>query len=154
MILLDTGVLVALVNRRDAHHKECTEWFLATNIAELLIPSPLISEICYMIALRGGPNAEHLFLLDLADDLYGQVAEVTHRDLQRMAELVDQYADLPLGGADASIIAIAERLGIRDVATVDRRHFSVVRPSHTDALTLLPLGLAPGSNLSKPALST
>ncbi|MDL9945801.1 PIN domain-containing protein [Gordonia sp. ABSL11-1] len=142
MILIDTGVLVALVNGRDVNHQVCTEWFLSSAIADLLIPSPLISEICYMVALRGGPNAEHLLLLDLAEGLYGQVVEVTHQDLQRMAELVDQYADLPLGGADASIIAIAERLGITEVATVDRRRFSVVRPHHTGALTLLPQQLS------------
>lgn len=138
MILIDTGVLVALVNRRDVNHEACREWFLSTPVADLAIPSPLISEICYMIALRGGPNAEHIFLLDLADGLYGRVVEVTQADLQRMAELVNRYADLPLGGADASVIAIAERLDIREVATIDRRHFTVVRPEHTEHLTLLP----------------
>lgn len=55
-----------------------------------------------------------------------------------MADLVQQYADLRLGGTDASLVAIAERLGIERVATFDRRHFSVVRPSHVAALTLLP----------------
>ncbi|NMO01852.1 PIN domain-containing protein [Gordonia sp. TBRC 11910] len=138
MILIDTGVLVALVNRRDVNHEACREWFLSTTVADLAIASPLLSEICYMIALRGGPTAEHLFLLDLADGLYGRVIEITQADLQRMAELVNRYADLPLGGADASIIAIAERLDVREVATIDRRHFTVVRPEHVAHLTLLP----------------
>ncbi|GAB08949.1 hypothetical protein GOARA_023_00010 [Gordonia araii NBRC 100433] len=138
MILVDTGVLVALVNRRDVNHEACREWFLATPVADLAIPSPLIAEICYMIALRGGPGAEHLFLLDLADSLYGQIVEVTEGDLRRMAELVRRYGDLPLGGADASVIAIAERLEVHEVATIDRRHFAVVRPEHVPRLTLLP----------------
>jgi len=56
----------------------------------------------------------------------------------RMAELVDTYADLPLGSTDSSVIALAERLGAVDVATLDRRDFSVVRPRHVGALTLLP----------------
>jgi predicted nucleic acid-binding protein len=142
LVLIDTGVLVALVNRRDVHHEACREWFLSTPVADLLIPSPLISEICYMIALRGGPNAEHLFLLDMADGLYGRVVEITQSDLRRMAELVSRYADLPLGGADASVIAVAERLGVHEVATIDRRHFTVVRPGHVPSLTLLPLRLA------------
>ncbi len=55
-----------------------------------------------------------------------------------MADLVEQYADLGLGGTDASVAAIAGRLGIGRVATTDRRHFSVVRPHHVEALTLLP----------------
>lgn len=53
-------------------------------------------------------------------------------------ELVPQYADFPLGGVDASVIAVAERFGVERVATLDRRHFSVVRPKHTAALALLP----------------
>jgi uncharacterized protein len=55
-----------------------------------------------------------------------------------MADLVEQYADLPLGGTDAAVIAIAERLQLDTVATLDRRHFSVVRPSHVESLTLVP----------------
>lgn len=55
-----------------------------------------------------------------------------------MSELVEQYADLPLGTTDASVIALAERLDINEIATLDRRHFTVVRPRHVDAFTLLP----------------
>lgn len=55
-----------------------------------------------------------------------------------MAELVERYADLPLGAVDASIVATAERLGEVNVATLDRRHFTVVRPAHVEAFTLLP----------------
>jgi predicted nucleic acid-binding protein len=59
-------------------------------------------------------------------------------DMQRMAALVRQYADLGLGGTDAAVIATAERLGVTRVATVDRRHFTVVRPAHAESFTLLP----------------
>jgi predicted nucleic acid-binding protein len=55
-----------------------------------------------------------------------------------MAELVKQYADFPLGSVDASVVAVAERLGVEHVATLDRRHFSVVQPSHVAALVLVP----------------
>ncbi|QGH70750.1 hypothetical protein GCE65_15545 [Pseudactinotalea sp. HY158] len=55
-----------------------------------------------------------------------------------MAELVARYRDLPLGTVDASVVATAERLDISEIATVDRRHFTVVRPAHVDAFTLLP----------------
>ena len=55
-----------------------------------------------------------------------------------MADLVEQHADLPLGTTDAAVITIAERLAITEIATLDRRHFTVVRPRHTNALTLFP----------------
>jgi uncharacterized protein len=58
--------------------------------------------------------------------------------LARTAELVRTYADLPLGAVDASVIAVAERLNLTDVASLDRRHFTVVRPKHVNALNLLP----------------
>jgi predicted nucleic acid-binding protein len=59
-------------------------------------------------------------------------------DVARMAELVRQYADLPIGGTDACVIAAAERLHTRAIATVDRRHFTVVQPRHVEAFSLVP----------------
>lgn len=58
--------------------------------------------------------------------------------LERAADLIGQYADLPLGFVDASVVALAEQLELQEIATLDRRHFSVVRPRHVDAFTLLP----------------
>jgi predicted nucleic acid-binding protein len=55
-----------------------------------------------------------------------------------MAELVRKYADLPLGAVDASVVAIAERLGVREIATLDRRHFSVARPRHAEVFSIVP----------------
>jgi len=59
----------------------------------------------------------------------------------RIAELVEQYVSLPLGIVDAAVIAIAERLNLTEVATVDRKHFSIVRPRHVPAFGLLPEAL-------------
>jgi uncharacterized protein len=78
---------------------------------------------------------ESLFLRSLADGDFTPV-DLTNADYTRMADLVNAYANLPLGTTDASVVAIAERLGLTDVATLDRRHFTVVRPKHLDALTL------------------
>jgi uncharacterized protein len=64
--------------------------------------------------------------------------ELTVADYARMADLVVVYGSLPLGTTDASVIALAERLKLAEVATLDRRHFRVVRPNHVNALTLLP----------------
>jgi uncharacterized protein len=55
-----------------------------------------------------------------------------------MVELVAQYHDLPLGSVDASVVAAAERLGETEIATVDRRHFGVVRPMHAVAFDIRP----------------
>lgn len=59
-------------------------------------------------------------------------------DWVRIAELVEQYADFPLGGTDASVVALAERLGTDLVITLDRRHFGAIRPRHCAAFTILP----------------
>ena len=59
-------------------------------------------------------------------------------DWLRIAELVGQYRDLPLGSVDASVVAAAERLDITKIATLDRRHFSIMRPAHTHSFELLP----------------
>ncbi len=90
----------------------------------------------YLIGSRLGADAEVRFLGDLAAG--NLIAEHVHAgDWLRIAELVAQYRDLPLGTADASVIAAAERLGVSDIATLDRRHFTVVRSTLGD-LRLLP----------------
>jgi predicted nucleic acid-binding protein len=93
--------------------------------------------VVYLLATRLGVGAEVRFLGDLADGAFS-VAPVAAADWMRVAELVARYRDLPLGTVDASVVATAERLGIKEIATVDRRHFSVVRPNHVDAFTLIP----------------
>ncbi|WP_239029043.1 PIN domain-containing protein [Pseudonocardia acidicola] len=80
---------------------------------------------------------ESLFLTALADGDFEPV-ELRQEDYRRVSELVTTYGDLPLGTTDATVVAPAERLGVSEVATLDRRHFTVVRPAHVPALTLLP----------------
>lgn len=66
------------------------------------------------------------------------VEHVAAADWLRVAELVGRYHDLPLGTVDASVVALAERLGIATLVTLDGRHFRVVRPAHVEAFTLVP----------------
>ncbi len=100
------------------------------------MPVLVITEVAYLIQTRLGTEAEVRFLADLAEGTL--IAEpVAAADWLRIAELVATYRDLPLGTVDASVIAAAERLGVISVATLDRRHFSVVRPLH-GPFTLLP----------------
>lgn len=97
----------------------------------------MITEVTYLLATRLGVVPEVRFLGDLAGGSFN-VAPVPAGDWLRIAQLVSQYRDLPLGTVDASVIATAERLGIHEVATLNHRHFTVVRPHHTQFFTLLP----------------
>jgi predicted nucleic acid-binding protein len=90
-----------------------------------------------LLGTRLGPEAEIRFLGDLAGGVLG-VEPVHASDWIRIAELVWRYRDLPLGTTDASVVAAAERLKVERVATLDRRHFQVVRPAHIAAFDLLP----------------
>jgi predicted nucleic acid-binding protein len=97
----------------------------------------VITEVAYLIGSRLGTDAEVRFLGDLAAGEFA-IESVLASDWLRIAELVSRYRDLPLGTVDGSVVATAERLQITTIATLDRRHFSVVRPAHTDAFVLLP----------------
>lgn len=132
--LLDTGPLVAAIDRTDAHHARCAE-LLTSLSGRLLVPATVVVEVCWLLEER--PDIEAAFLDSVASGEF-ELAPITTENLARMAELVRTYADFPLGAVDASVIAVAERLKVTTVATLDRRHFPAVRPSHCTALTLLP----------------
>lgn len=135
-VLVDTGPLVAVVDRDDAHHALCVEFF-DLFVGEVIVPAPVLVEVCWLLGRRLGPRVEAAFLARLSgDDM--KVEELHDADYERVARLVDTYADLDLGIVDASVVAVAERLKLDQVATIDRRHFHVVRPRHVNAFTLLP----------------
>jgi uncharacterized protein len=97
----------------------------------------VITEVAYLLGSRLGPSAEVQLLRDLAAGSF--IAEaIPPGDWLRIAELIWKYRDLPLGTIDAAVVACAERYRSKEVATLDRRHFSIVRPTHVDALELLP----------------
>jgi predicted nucleic acid-binding protein len=124
------------VDADDAHHVACRE-LLETHPGPLVVPTLVVTEVAYLIGTQLGWEPEARFLGDIASGVL--TLEPVHPvDALRMVELVVRYHDLPLGTVDASVIAAAERLDVTDVATVDRRHFSVVRPRHTSAFALLP----------------
>ncbi|MFC0865038.1 type II toxin-antitoxin system VapC family toxin [Sphaerimonospora cavernae] len=138
MIVIDSGPLVAAVNNRDNHHYACSQ-LLRTHPGPLLVPATVVTEVCQLVEKRQGSKAEAAFLKSFGSGL--DLIDLTNEDLIRMSTLVETYASLPLGAVDASVIAVAERLGATEVATIDRRHFTVVRPRHTSALILLPAQL-------------
>lgn len=136
MILVDTGPIVALINDRDNRHNECRT-LLERLPGPLLVPATVATEVCMLLERRCGTHAELAFLADVRLGHFTLVESLS-ADLDRVAELVAKYDNLPLGTVDASVIALAERLGISTVVTIDRRDFSAVRPVHVEALTLLP----------------
>ena len=123
------------MDRDDAHHQKCLD-LLQSHPGPLLVPVLVITEVTYLLGTRLGTGPEVRFLGDLAAG--NLIAEpVAATDWLRIAELVSQYRDLPLGTADASVLAAAERLDAPQIATLDRRHFGVVQ-SRIGPLTLLP----------------
>ncbi len=143
MLPCDTGVLLAAGNVKDHACQACLR-LLRHAEGPLLVPSPVLGEIGYLLQSRVGPQAEVTFLRSFDGDGF-KVAELQGTDIGRMAELVETYLDLPLGIVDAAVAAIAERLGLTGIATLDHRHFTVIRPRHVQAFTLLP---GPGHALS------
>lgn len=100
-------------------------------------PAMVVAEATFMIERSGGSIAEAAFLRSLRSPRY-IIEAPTSDDLRRASELVERYADLRLGGTDASVIALAERLGDSTMFTLDRRHFAVVQTATPAGLTLLP----------------
>lgn len=101
------------------------------------MPVTVLPEVSYLLLTRIGPAAESAFLRSLVDGEL-ETESLEHEDIARAADIVEAYADMPLGFVDASLVAIAERLEVRELLTTDRKHFGVIRPAHVQRLTLLP----------------
>jgi len=135
-LVLDTGPMYASLDRRDAHHATCRHLIEQMN-EPLVIPSPVLVEVDYWIHIRLHPGVLVAFLDDIAAGAY-RVEELQPEDYRRIRELCDRYADADAGFVDASVLAVVERLNEPKLATLDHRHFRVLRPRHVDALRLLP----------------
>jgi predicted nucleic acid-binding protein len=135
-LVLDTGPIYASLDRNDANHQRCRRMIEAAQ-ERLVLPSPILPEVDYFVAERLGVGAMVALLHDVERGAY-LVQDLVAEDYVRVAELMDRYSDLDLGFVDASVIAVAERLGEKKIATLDRRHFSVVRPRHVDSFELIP----------------
>ena len=132
--LVDTGILYALADEDDAWHERAVEWL--DGYADVLAaPVTVLPEVCYLLSTRLGARAERAFVESLARSELA-VESLEPKDLDRTARLL---ADRPeLGFVDASVIAVAERLGIRRLATTDRRHFGGIRLLRGHRFELLP----------------
>lgn len=134
LAVVDAGPLYAAADADDDDHEGCVA-ALSRGDLRLVVPALVIAEATYFVGRRLGSAAEAAFLRGLGSlDVEGPAPE----DFDRMAELVERYSDFPLGGTDASAIALAERIDAAVVVTLDRRHFAAVKPRHRDTFELLP----------------
>lgn len=134
LAIVDAGPLYAAADADDHDHHACLAALQGEDL-RLVIPALVVAEATYFIGRRLGAGAEAAFLRGLGQmDIEAPSSE----DFPRIAQLVEQYADFPLGGTDASVIALAERLDTATIVTLDRRHFAAVTPRHRGALELLP----------------
>jgi predicted nucleic acid-binding protein len=133
-IILDTGIIYALADADDDWHVRARD-FVFHNREMLLVPVTIVPEVAYLLAKRLGSGAELSFVSSLAAGEL-TVESIHMKDLARCTALLSDYPKI--GFVDASIVAIAERMGIRFIATTDRRHFSTVRPKHLPAFDLVP----------------
>jgi hypothetical protein len=123
--LVDTGAVVALVNRNDRHHDEAVGWFRRFR-GRLLTTEAVIAETAYVLAASLAHQRAALVWFERA-----RAAGLLHvepvSDYAALARIMAQYASLPCDYADASLIALAEHSGVTAIATVDQRDFSVYR---------------------------
>lgn len=133
-LILDTGPLVALLDATDPDHERCATLLRETR-------EPRVVPVCVLVEveclLRPWPQALTALLADFDTGAF-ELLDLPTPWLLRSGELIERYRDLPLGLVDATVIAATEMLGETKVATLDHRHFTVVRPTHAPALELLP----------------
>lgn len=135
-LILDTGPLYASLDRSDADHQACRR--LIEEAAEpLIVPAPVLVEVDYWIHTRLHPGVLVALLDDIIEGAY-VVEDLTPEDYRRVRELCDRYADSDIGFVDAAVLAVVERMNETKRATLDRRHFGLLRPRHVAALRLVP----------------
>lgn len=136
-LVLDTGPIVAALDADDTHHEACVALFRLPRERRVVV-APVLVELDHLLTRQVGPDAFPA-LLDTIHRGELDVLPLNAQDHVRAGELMRTYTDLRVGFVDAAVLAVVERLREPKLATLDRRHFSVMRPRHVDALELLPL---------------
>lgn len=133
--IADTSFVAALGNRTDKRHSECVTAYQRESV--IYLPQSVLAEVGYMLGREIGNRAFAEFLMRLPDTKY-RILALEMRDLLRTSELLAQYADSRIDFVDATIAAIAERLKITRILTLDQRDFRIMRPKHSDYFEILP----------------
>ncbi len=129
MIPIDTGVFLALLNRRDPYH-QTVKLALSTVREPLITTYPVLTETCYFLLARQCDVSPAHFLKQITQRDVVTLFDFEISHLKRMAELMERYEDQPMDFADASLVVLAEQLGHGRILTIDRRDFSVYRWNH------------------------
>lgn len=133
--LLDTGFVFAMLDSDDENHEACVKAFSAESQA--ILPEPALCEVAYLV-LR---DLKREVLIDFLNSIVQgniRVEKTTSNDLARTAELLRKYADTRVDFVDCVIVAIAERLKIQRILTLDRRDFQLFRPLHCSHFEIVP----------------
>jgi hypothetical protein len=133
-LLLDTGALVSLLDRSQHRHAVCTECFETWSDEIVTTEAVLTDAIHLLTRVRGGPEA----CLDFVLSGGAVLVPASNASLRRARALIEQYRDLPMDYADATLVALAEDIGTNLVFTTDRRDFSIYRIGGRQEFTLLP----------------
>ena len=135
-MIVDTSAILAFFDQDEPDHEALTA--VLSESSEPLVVSPyVIAEVDYLVGTRLGVAAEIAALRELAGGAW-DLATVDSADLTRAVSIIDRYADHAIGGADASNVVLADRYRTTTIATLDRRHFSVLRPLSGGYFALVP----------------
>ena len=136
MIVVDTSVILAYMNAADSHHAEVSAW-MEVEEEELATTPLIVAETDHLVAARGGRQALSALRADLRAGAY--VVDWWPAAMSAAVDVAEGYADTGLGLSDASLVVLAARLETTSIATLDERHFRVVRPLiGGDTFRLLP----------------
>jgi predicted nucleic acid-binding protein len=136
LIVLDTSVVLAFMNRRDANHEIVRDW-MEGNGVELISTPLVIAELDHLVLRYGGAIAAKALREDLGDGAY-QV-EWWSTAMPETIAVAEAHESMQLGLTDASLLALAAHVHSTRIATLDERHFRAVKPPSGDAFTLLPV---------------
>jgi len=139
VIILDTSGLLAAIDASQRHHQAAATALRQAEAPRLLSPF-VLAELDYLLATRVSRTAERALLGQVADGVY-QLESFDAGDVARANEILDHYADLDLGLADASLIVLAQRHDVVDVLTLDERHFRTVLGPGDKPFRVLPADL-------------
>lgn len=136
MILLDTSGVISALFPDQHRHAECARAIREARPPRIITPF-VLAEVDYLIQKFAGVQTELEFLRDVAARAY-ELAAFDSSDILQCMRIIEDYKDLRIGLADASIVLWAERFGITDVVTLDERHFRAIRIGRRRRLRLLP----------------
>ncbi len=131
----DTGFVVALLNQADIKHSDVVAIY--QNYQQILLPQTVLAEVAYLVGRSAGVSTVAAFLKGLSASRF-HLIPLSETDVIRVSEILEEYKDSRIDFVDATVMAIAERLKITLILTLDQRDFRLFRPKHCQSLEILP----------------